>query len=100
MKVCDVFTVSGMLLPRRKCVYVIPAQPDAQRPNVWVTIMTNRKQMIRVQGMCAKLGGCSPSTIWRRVADRTLPKPTKIGGMTMWDESEVDAAIEAALAAR
>ena len=56
--------------------------------------------MIRVPGMCAKIGGCSPSTIWRRVADGTLPKPTKIGGLTIWCEAEVDAVIEAALAAR
>ena len=29
-----------------------------------------------------------------------MPKPTKIGGMTVWDEAEVDAVIEAKLAER
>ena len=50
--------------------------------------------------MCAKFGGCSPSTIWRRVADGSIPAPAKIGGMTIWDEDEVDAMIEAKLAER
>ncbi len=62
--------------------------------------MTNRKKMIRIPGMCAKFGGCSPSTIWRRVADGSIPAPAKIGGMTLWDEDEVDAVIEAKLAER
>ena len=62
--------------------------------------MTNRKRMIRIPGMCAKFGGCTPSTIWRRVNDGGIPKPTKIGGMTIWDEDEVDGVIEAALAKR
>ena len=62
--------------------------------------MTIPMRMIRVPGMCAKLGGCHPSTIWRRVADGSLPKPTKIGGMTLWDEGEVDECIAAALAER
>ena len=62
--------------------------------------MTNRKKMIRIPGMCAKFGGCSPSTIWRRVADGSIPAPAKIGGMTIWDEDEVDAMIEAKLAER
>ena len=62
--------------------------------------MTNPKRMIRVPRMCAKLGGCHPSTIWRRVADGSLPRPTKIGGITIWDEEEVDGRIEAKLAER
>ena len=62
--------------------------------------MPNPKKLIRIPGMCAKFGGCSPSTIWRRCADGGIPKPTKIGGMTVWDESEVDERIEAALAER
>ena len=41
-----------------------------------------------------------PSSVWRRVADGTLPKPIKIGGMTRWSRAEIEAVIEAALAAR
>ena len=62
--------------------------------------MSNPKKLIRIPGMCAKFGGCSPSTIWRRCADGSIPKPTKIGGMTVWDEDEVDERIEAKLAER
>ena len=62
--------------------------------------MTNRKKMIRIPGMCAKFGGCSPSTIWRRVNDDSIPKPMKIGGMTVWDEDEVDERINTKLAER
>jgi predicted DNA-binding transcriptional regulator AlpA len=36
------------------------------------------------------MGECSASTVWRRVQDGTLPKPHKIGGMTVWNENEVD----------
>ena len=57
--------------------------------------MSNPKRLIRLPGMCAKFGGCSPSTIWRRVADGTISKPTKFGGMTLWDEDVVDEGIAA-----
>jgi len=48
----------------------------------------------------AKLLGCSRATIWRRVNDQTLPQPIRIGGMTRWSRAEIEAVIEAALAAR
>lgn len=47
-----------------------------------------------VQG--AALLGCSKATFWRRVADKTLPPPIKIGGMSRWRLSEIEAAINAA----
>ncbi len=62
--------------------------------------MPNTKKLIRVPSMCAKFGDCSPSTIWRRVNDGSIPRPTKIGGMTVWDEAEVDERIAAKFAAR
>ncbi len=62
--------------------------------------MPNPKKLIRIPAMCAKFGGCNPSTIWRRVKDGSIPRPTKVGGMTVWDETETDAMIEAALAER
>jgi predicted DNA-binding transcriptional regulator AlpA len=34
------------------------------------------------------------------VADHSIPRPTKFGGMTVWDEDEVDECIEAKLAER
>ncbi len=48
----------------------------------------------------ARLLGCSSTTVWRRVADRTLPQPIRIGGLTRWSRAEIEAVIEAALAAR
>lgn len=44
--------------------------------------------------------GCSAATVWRRVADGTISKPVKIGGMTRWPESEITAFIEEAKAGR
>ncbi len=35
--------------------------------------------------------GCHPSSVWRWVAEGAFPKPVKIGGMTRWIESEVEA---------
>ncbi len=48
----------------------------------------------------ATLLGCSRSTIWRRVADGTLPKPVKIGGLSRFVLSEINARVESAMAAR
>ncbi|WP_018182111.1 helix-turn-helix transcriptional regulator [Kaistia granuli] len=39
-------------------------------------------------------------TFWRRVADGTVPKPLKIGGISRWPRSEIVAVIESAKAAR
>jgi len=62
--------------------------------------VTTTRKFIRVNPLCQKLGGVSTTTVWRRVNDGTLPKPTKIGGLTVWDEGEVDERIEAMLAER
>jgi predicted DNA-binding transcriptional regulator AlpA len=62
--------------------------------------MKRTKKLLRLTGVCQKIGNCSKATVWRRVADGTLPKPAKIGGLTVWVEDEIDAAIESALAER
>ncbi len=48
----------------------------------------------------ATLLGCSRTTIWRRVADNTLPKPIKLGGLSRFVLSEISARVESAMAAR
>lgn len=48
----------------------------------------------------ATLFGCSTATVWRRVADKTLPAPVRFGGLTRWPASEIQAVIEAAKAQR
>ena len=48
----------------------------------------------------ATMLGCSKSTLWRRVADGTVPRPVKIGGMSRWLQSEIKAVIEQAIAQR
>ena len=48
----------------------------------------------------AKELGCSEPTFWRWVANRTLPKPVKLGGMSRWPRSELMAVIERAKAQR
>jgi predicted DNA-binding transcriptional regulator AlpA len=50
--------------------------------------------------VAAGMLGCSPTTIWRRVADGTLPRPVKIGGMSRWLTSEIEAVVESAKARR
>ncbi len=59
----------------------------------------NSKTLIGVKSVAELIGG-SPSTVWRRVKDGLLPKPIKFGGMTRWSRAEIEAVIEAALAAR
>ncbi|SEK08199.1 hypothetical protein MAA5396_04769 [Marinovum algicola] len=48
----------------------------------------------------AKMIGGSVSTFWRRVADGTIPKPIKIGGMSRWRQSWIEQVIQKAEAAR
>ena len=48
----------------------------------------------------AEILGCSRTTIWRRVADGALPQPIKIGGLSRFVLEEVNACVEAAMAAR
>lgn len=42
----------------------------------------------------------SVPTFWRRVADGTVTKPVKLGGLSRWPESEILAVIDQAKAAR
>jgi predicted DNA-binding transcriptional regulator AlpA len=48
----------------------------------------------------AEILGCSRSTIWRRVADDTLPRPIRLGGLSRFVLSEINARVEAAMTAR
>lgn len=42
----------------------------------------------------AALFGCSPATIWRRVAEGRLPKPKRFGPrMSAWSVAELRAAL-------
>jgi len=51
-------------------------------------------------GEAAAMLGCSKATFWRRVADGTIPRPVKIGGMSRWPQSEIVTVIEQAIAQR
>ena len=48
----------------------------------------------------AEILGCSRSTVWRRVADRTLPHPVKIGGLSRFVVPEIRDVVERAMKAR
>jgi predicted DNA-binding transcriptional regulator AlpA len=60
---------------------------------------TSHDPLIR-DGDAAELLGCSKATFWRRVADGTIPRPVKIGGMSRWPLSEIASVIEQAKARR
>lgn len=38
----------------------------------------------------------SQASLYRRMADGTIPKPLKLGGLSRWPESEILAAVKAA----
>jgi predicted DNA-binding transcriptional regulator AlpA len=61
--------------------------------------MGTADQLLRDHEAAAVLG-CSKATLWRRVADGTIPKPVKIGGMSRWPRSEIVTVIEIAKNAR
>lgn len=48
----------------------------------------------------AALLGISRATLWRRVKDRTLPAPIKIGHATRWRRDEMLGAVDAATKSR
>lgn len=48
----------------------------------------------------ARIIGASVSTFWRRVQDGVFPRPIKIGGMSRWRLSDIEAVIAKADAQR
>lgn len=62
--------------------------------------MNNEKRRLGDVREVADLLRCHVATVWRRVAAGTLPQPIRIGGSTLWDLAEIEALIEAMLAAR
>ena len=63
-------------------------------------MLTRETDALIRDGDAAALLGCSKATFWRRVADGTIPRPVKIGGMSRWPRSEIVAVIDAAKAQR
>lgn len=55
--------------------------------------MNNIDPLIRDKDASAMMG-CSVSTFWRRVGDGTIRPPVKIGGMSRWPQSEIQAVID------
>lgn len=61
--------------------------------------MTDLKFLFTVRETATMLG-LSEASVWRRVNDRTLPQPIRIGGATRWVRDELIEAISAAQAKR
>lgn len=51
--------------------------------------------LLRAKEVAAMLKVSIP-TVYRRMADGTLPKPVKLGGASRWPQSEIVAAVKAA----
>lgn len=51
-------------------------------------------------GEVAGLLGVSVSTVWRHVADGSLPEPVRFGGVTRWAQSELVDHLDALKAGR
>ena len=90
---------SQLLLVQRLCY------PSVFWYGHWV--LTNAKALkmnsvdpLIKDGEAAGMLGCSKSTFWRRVADGTIPRPVKIGGMSRWPQSEIATVIDDAKALR
>lgn len=58
------------------------------------------QQLLLSDREAARRLGVSRSTWWRRVRDRTMPQPVRIGGATRWRADEIEAAIEELTAER
>jgi predicted DNA-binding transcriptional regulator AlpA len=80
---------------------IVPFNPsifNAKRPNEALNM--NSIDPLLKDGEAATMLSCSKSTLWRRVADGTVPRPVKIGGMSRWLQSEIKAVIEHAITQR
>jgi predicted DNA-binding transcriptional regulator AlpA len=65
--------------------FAAPAIDTAQLEQAGLRIMLTEKQILRIVPF-------SPVTLWRRVRDRTFPKPTFIGpNMKVWYLDEIRA---------
>lgn len=42
----------------------------------------------------AEMLGCSVCTVWRRAADRKIPAPVKLGGLTRWRATDIEKLID------
>lgn len=62
-------------------------------------IKAQNRKLVRDKVLAEEMD-CSVATVWRRVADGTLPPPIKIGGISRFDYSEYRDAVEAARARR
>ena len=60
---------------------------------------SNYEKLLSVKTV-AEILCCSRSTVWRRCADGTLPKPVRLGHISRWPQSEIIAVIEVAKNAR
>lgn len=55
----------------------------------------NEKSFLTVKEVAAYFG-CGVATVWRHTKEGNLPTPVKIGGMTRWRRSDIEAAFQAA----
>ena len=55
--------------------------------------------LLTVREGAAQLNVSVP-TFWRRVADGTIPRPVKLGGLSRWPQSEIAGVIQKAKARR
>ena len=54
----------------------------------------SEKALLITDDQAAALLGLSRSTFWRRVADRSLPRPVRIGGATRWWREEIESFVQ------
>lgn len=73
---------------KRKVVAAPAAIPDALKHFDSLPDSANVRQPV-LKGLL----NCSDATVWRRVNDGALPKPTRLGRMTFWNVGELRKAL-------
>ena len=74
--------------------------PSKSTPAVNRTAIPEAADPLLIAREGAAILQISVPTFWRRVADGTITKPVKLGGLSRWPKSEILAVIETAKAAR
>jgi predicted DNA-binding transcriptional regulator AlpA len=62
--------------------------------------MSSDVELLDRRAVCAAFGGIHPATLYRHVRAGVVPRPVKVGALSRWLRSEVEASLAAMIGRR
>jgi predicted DNA-binding transcriptional regulator AlpA len=56
--------------------------------------MQSDLELLDRRAVCSLFGGIHPATLYRHVRSGTVPRPVKVGALSRWLRSEVEASLQ------